>query len=109
MAYINHILGERLNFLSSVLKTNKDMYFIIDATDSIDDSGNFSLEAVLCHIFNHIHLRLDIEHKCTYINNESALRTEINDIYFSLCKDLLLDAKGSRFFQAKEINISIGP
>lgn len=88
MAYINHILGERLNFLSSVLKSNKDMYFIIDATDSIEDSGNFSLEAVLCHIFNHIHLRLDIEHKCTYINNESTLRTEINDInlvYAKIC------------------------
>lgn len=33
---------------------------------------------------------------------------QINDIYFSLCKDLLVGVIGSRFFLAKEIYIPIG-
>lgn len=84
------------------------MYFIIDVINLIDDSGNFFFEVVLCYIFNYIYLRFDIEYKCIYINNESMQRIEINDIYFSLCKDLLFDVKGFCFFQVKEINIFIG-
>lgn len=88
MVYINYIFGEWFNFLFSVLKINKDMYFIIDVIDLIDDSGNFFFEVVLCYIFNYIYLRFDIEYKCIYINNESMLRIEINDInlvYVKIC------------------------
>lgn len=55
MVYINYIFGEWFNFLFSVLKINKDMYFIIDVIDLIDDSGNFFFEVVLCCIFNYIY------------------------------------------------------
>lgn len=88
MVYINYIFGEWFNFLFSVLKINKDMYFIIDVINLIDDSGNFFFEVVLCYIFNYIYLRFDIEYKCIYINNESMLRIEINDInlvYVKIC------------------------
>ena len=37
-----------------------------------------------------------------------ARSEQINDIYFSLCKDFLLGVIGSHLFQAKEIYITIG-
>lgn len=93
------------------------IYFIIDALKLLVNSGKFSTKSVSCNI------RLLTASTCIFKPHSSKARYwghvhlmytmkvrsgQIKVIYFTLCKDLLLDVICSRFFEAKEINISNG-